>query len=88
MQRAGSGVTGAFIEEVDQLTEEEALAQGYTIVKTVDDLQNMQNNLSGKYILMNDIDLAGFDWTPVGDDSCGFTVSFCINMILSLLLSL
>ena len=26
----------------------------------------MQDNLSGKYILMNDIDLAGYDWTAVG----------------------
>ena len=61
-------VTGRFIEEVDQLTEEEAIAQGYTIIKTADDLQNMQNNLSGKYILMNDIDLDGYNWTPVGAD--------------------
>ncbi len=66
MQRAGSGVTGSFIEEVDQLTEEEAIAQGYTIIKTADELQAMQNNPSGKYILMNDIDLEGYDWTPVG----------------------
>ena len=59
-------VTGSFIEEVTQLTEEEAIAQGYTIIKTADELQAMQDDLSGKYILMNDIDLAGYDWTPVG----------------------
>ena len=66
--RAGSGVTGAFIEEVEQLTEEQAIAQGYTIIKTADELQSMKDNQSGKYILMNDIDLDGYDWTLVGTD--------------------
>ena len=40
---------------VDKLTEEEAIAQGYTVIKTADDLNAM--TASGKYILMNDIDL-------------------------------
>ena len=66
-------VTGSFIEEIDQLTEEEAIAQGYTIIKTADDLQAMQDNLSGKYILMNDIDLEGYDWNPVGNSGSCFT---------------
>lgn len=48
------------------ITEEEAIAQGYTVIKTAQDLQNIANNLSGKYILMNDIDLSGIDWTPIG----------------------
>ena len=48
------------------LTEEEAIAQGYTIIKTADELQAMRNNLSGKYILMDNIDLSGYDWEPVG----------------------
>ncbi len=61
-------VTGSFIEEVNQLTEDEAIAQGYTIIKTADELQAMKDNLSGKYILMNDIDLEGYNWTPVGSD--------------------
>ncbi len=64
-RQAGTGVTGSFIEEVDQLTEGEAIAQGYTIIKTADELQAMQDNLSGKYILMNDIDLDGYSWTPI-----------------------
>ena len=60
-----------FIKEVVRLSEEEALAQGYTLIKTADELQAMQDNLSGKYILMNDIDLAGYDWTAVGTyDNC------------------
>ena len=57
---------GDFIARVDRLTEEEAIAQGYTIITTADELQAMQDNLSGKYILMNNIDLEGYDWTPVG----------------------
>ena len=59
-------VTGSFLKQVNQLTEEEAIAQGYTIIKTADDLDNIRNNLSGKYILMNDIDLSGINWEPIG----------------------
>lgn len=40
--------------------------EGYTGVYTIDDLYAIRNNLSGKYILMNDIDLSatapGGDW--------------------------
>ncbi len=59
--------TGTFIQEVTPLTEAEALAQGYTLIKTAEDLDKIRNNLSGKYILMNDIDLSGIDWEPIGD---------------------
>ena len=59
-------VTGSFLKQVNQLTEEEAIAQGYTIIKTAADLDNIRNNLSGKYILMNDIDLSGINWEPIG----------------------
>ncbi len=58
-----------FIEEVERLTEEEAIQQGYTVIKTADELQAMQNDLDGKYILMNDINLAGYDWDSIGTDS-------------------
>ena len=50
------------------MTEEEALAQGYTLIKTAQDLDNIRNNLSGKYILMNDIDLSSYsNWDPIGE---------------------
>ena len=62
---------GEFIQQIDPLTEEEALAQGYTIIKTADELQAINNNLSGKYILMSDIDLAGYNWDPIGDANAG-----------------
>ncbi len=59
-----------FIQEVDRLTEEEAIAQGYTVIKTKEDLQAITGN--SKYILMNDIDLSGTNWTPIS----GFTGTF------------
>ena len=70
-------VTGNFITAVSQLSEEEALAQGYTIIKTADDLDNIRNDLSGKYILMNDIDLSSYsNWNPIGDIINAFTGEF------------
>ena len=50
---------GGFIEEINPLTESEAIAQGY--------------NLSGKYILMNDIDLSGYNWTAIGTKTNPFS---------------
>ena len=35
-------------------------------VKTVDDLRQIQMQQTGHYILMNDIDLQGIDWRPIG----------------------
>ena len=64
---------GGFIEEINQLTESEAIAQGYTIIKTADDLQALKDNLSGKYILMNDIDLSGYNWTAIGTKTNPFS---------------
>ena len=62
-------VTGSFLKQVNQLTEEEAIVQGYTIIKTAADLDNIRNDLSGKYILMNDIDLSGINWEPIAGQS-------------------
>ena len=70
-------VTGNFITAVSQLSEEEALAQGYTLIKTAEDLDNIRNDLSGKYILMNDIDLSSYSsWKPIGDEVNNFTGEF------------
>ena len=53
-----------------QLSEEEALAQGYTIIKTAGDLDNIRNDLDGKYILMGDIDLSAYsNWSAIGTSS-------------------
>ena len=46
----------------------DVIPAGYTAIYTAEDLNNMRNNLSGKYILMNDIDLSSIDnWNPIGD---------------------
>lgn len=64
--------------------------EGYTAVSTVEDLYAIRANPSGKYILMNDIDLSetakggdwdgGNGWTPIPSfsgilDGNGYTVS-------------
>ncbi len=64
-----SGSSGvSTLSSVSRMTEEEALAQGYTVIKTAQDLDNIRNDLDGKYILMNDIDLSSYsNWDPIGD---------------------
>ena len=47
---------------------------GYTPIYTAEDLYNIRNNLSGKYILMNDIDLSdSSEWKVIGDYGLPFT---------------
>ena len=49
------------------------IPEGYTPIYTAEDLNNIRNNLSGSYILMNDIDLSAYDnWEPIK----AFTGSF------------
>ncbi len=57
--------------------QEQKEAQLFKVTKyyvyTVEDLNNVRNDLSGTYYLMNDIDLAGYDWEPIGNSySTGF----------------
>ncbi len=52
---------------------------GYTPIYTRADLVNVKNNLSGKYILMNDIALGGTyygAWVPIGTSGKAFTGVF------------
>jgi len=42
-------------------------------VRTAQDLQDMSNDLDGCYRLMNDINLSGFSWTPIGTNLNNFT---------------
>jgi hypothetical protein len=50
---------------------------GYVGIYTASDLNNIRNNMSGKYILMNNIDLtpyaAGNGWMPIGSINTPFT---------------
>lgn len=60
------------------LTEEEAIAQGYTVIKTADELQAVaSSNMSGKYILMEDIDLSSIsNWEAIGKSGAEFKGTF------------
>lgn len=41
---------------------------GYTEITSVDELNAVRDNLDGKYILMNDVDLSSVtNWTPIGN---------------------
>ncbi|MDR3238541.1 MAG: dockerin type I domain-containing protein [Clostridiales bacterium] len=48
----------------------EAPAPGAIPIYNAQDLDNIRNDLRGSYVLMNDIDLAGWGaWTPIGSDA-------------------
>lgn len=54
-------------------------------ISTPEQLDNIRNDLNGSYVLVNDIDLSNYDWTPIGKtltepfrgklDGQGFTIS-------------
>ncbi len=49
-------------------------AETFSEIRTADDLNNIRNNLSDKYILMNDIDLSSYEnWEPIGSSETPFT---------------
>lgn len=53
------------------------IPEGYTPIYTAEDLNNIRNNLDGKYILMNDIDLSVYEnWEPIGTSDTPFTGEF------------
>jgi hypothetical protein len=37
-----------------------------TVINSIQELQNINNNLSGNYVLGKDIDASGFNFTPIG----------------------
>jgi internalin A len=41
---------------------------GWTAISNRAELEAIKDNLSGKYYLTNDIDLAGKEWVPIGDN--------------------
>lgn len=45
-----------------------AQAEEWIPIYTAEDLQNIQNNLFANYKLMNDIDLSGIKWVPLGSE--------------------
>ena len=48
----------------------------YKLVSTPEDLQNIKNNLSGKYMLAGNIDMQGVAFTPIGSTSSPFVGRF------------
>ena len=48
-------------------------------IRTADDLRNIASDLSGDYVLMNDLDLENQEWTPIGTYEYPFTGTFCGN---------
>lgn len=48
----------------------------YTPIYTVLDLKNLNNNLNGKFRLMNDLDLQSSEWTPIGNKNTSFNSVF------------
>lgn len=53
---------------------EQAEAEGFTCVESADALDAMRSNMSGKYMLVENIDLSGTaNWTPIGTADAPFT---------------
>ncbi|MCL1873767.1 MAG: cadherin-like beta sandwich domain-containing protein [Clostridiales bacterium] len=69
----GYGSNGKFLAPVD------APHPSSTPIYTAQDLYNVRNNMSGRYKLMNDIDLSTFNggqWIPIGTSSNPFRGTF------------
>ena len=62
------------------MSEEDAVANGYTIIPaniSADELRSMlASNPNGKFMMMGNIDLAGIDWTPIGSSDSPFKGTF------------
>lgn len=54
-----------------------SVPKGYKGIYSAKDLNSVRKNLNGKYILMNDIDLSGYDsWEPIGGKDTGNSAFF------------
>lgn len=62
----------ALLQEVSTKT---SVPSGYTPIYDAEDLQNMQEDLTANYILMNDIDLSGINWKPMQPSKTGVYTS-------------
>lgn len=60
----------AFAEEISQT---DAIPEGYIEIASAYALNKIRDNLSGKYIITQDIDMDGYNWTPIGTSEEPFT---------------
>ena len=77
-ENAASEQTGTEVQIPEMVPSVDEVPAGFMPIRTVDDLYGIRNDLSGNYILMNDIDLSeatapggaydtGNGWVPIGD---------------------
>ena len=52
-------------------------------IKNAEQLQEINNDLSGAYILADDIDMTDFAFMPIGSNSSPFTGIFDENIVLN-----
>ena len=52
---------------------------GIIAITNATELKKISSNLGGEYILLNDINLNGAEWTPIGDSTKPFTGTFVGN---------
>jgi len=65
--KAGSAITNTSTDAVTGGVHTDVIPDGYVGIYTAKDLGNIRKNLSGKYVLMADIDLSTWgNWTPIG----------------------
>jgi len=58
---------------IEPVTHQKTVPKGYIGIYTAQDLDNIRNDLTGNYILMNDIDLASWGkWEPIGKNGSIF----------------
>jgi hypothetical protein len=68
---------------IQPVTHQTSVPAGYTAIRTAQQLSDIRNNLSGKYILMNDIDLASWgNWEPIEAATQGSIASTYFSGVL------
>lgn len=66
-------VNNNFIVPVTPKDEVTLISEGYTVIKTATDFDNIRNNPTGKFALAHDIDLYSYlDWAPIGTSASKF----------------
>ena len=63
------------LNDIVPITDSADIPEGYTPIYTADDLSSIGDNLTGKYILMNDIAIPDSGWTPIGSAAIGGSFS-------------